>query len=80
MKPGTVKIFDEAGKVTKTVEHKLIYSDQWQKFEGKKDETTRPHLGNNLYAADREKPPVPWKPNTKEAKAMEEVKAKVNQA
>lgn len=56
-----------------------MYSDQWQQFNGAKDEMTRPYLGGNLYAAERVKPPVPWKPNTKEAKAMEEVKAEARQ-
>jgi hypothetical protein len=44
------------------------------KFEGK-DMMSRPSLGANLYAADREKPQVPWKPNVSEDKAMEEAKA-----
>ena len=36
---------------------------------------TRPQLGCNLYAADRDKPVVPYKPNNQEDKMHEEVKA-----
>jgi len=33
---------------------------------------TRPYQGSNMYAADREKPQVPWKPDAKNNKAREE--------
>lgn len=62
VRPGTVNFYDN-GKVIRSKAIKLLQSEKWEKFEGK-NKMTRPQLGCNLYAADREKPQVPWKPNT----------------
>jgi len=42
--------------------------------------TTKPHLGTNMYAADREKPPVPLKLNEPEDSALEEARVKKAEA
>ena len=42
--------------------------------------SSRPHLGGNLYAADRAKPPIPYKPSGNDDKAMEEIRAKQSEA
>ena len=38
--------------------------------------TTQPHLGTNMYAADREKPPIPQKIEEIEDKGIEEARVK----
>lgn len=58
----------------------MIHSDKWVEFSGKPNEMTRPHLGANLYAKNRDPPAVPWKPDTKEAQELEEAKAQHNEA
>lgn len=35
---------------------------------------TRPHLGGNIYAAERKPLPIPWKPNTQADKEIETIK------
>jgi hypothetical protein len=61
----------------KTKQIKLLHSDHWKVFEGNPGTMTRPLLGCNLYAEDRTKPTVPWKPiqGQKEDKQVEEQKA-----
>ena len=44
--------------------------------------TTQPHLGTNMYAADREKPPIPQRIDESESenKLIEEARLKRAQA
>jgi len=71
MKPGTVIIYDKSGNVSSKKELKLVSGEHWEEFIGLKNEMSRPHLGANLYAANREKPPIPWKPDTTESQDIE---------
>jgi hypothetical protein len=41
--------------------------------------TTQPHLGENLFAANRVKPVAPWKPSDLDAKEEEQIKKREEQ-
>jgi len=71
-RPGTVKMYDPStGVVTKEKHIKLCHSDLWKpnpmlrSCQG----TVNPHLGSNMYAQDRAKPPVPVRPEEKDEEA-----------
>ena len=58
---------------------KLMHSDRWEANPNEGNKVTfssRPYLGGNLYAADRAKPPIPYKPSGNDDKVMEEIRAK----
>ena len=38
--------------------------------------TTRPNLGTNIYAANRQPLPIPWKPNTQADQEIEVIKVR----
>ena len=82
-KPGQVIFFNpENGSQARKKMINMMHSDKWQPypFPTRNAQTTRPHLGTNMYAADREKPPIPWKPNSQEDAELERIriqKAKV---
>mmetsp|Transcript_42773 Transcript_42773/g.56489 ORF Transcript_42773/g.56489 Transcript_42773/m.56489 type:complete len:166 (+) Transcript_42773:360-857(+) len=62
-RPGQVKFCGEGGERHKQIE--IAHSEQWVAHpgEGRCEATTKPRLGENIYAEDRTALPVPWKPN-----------------
>ncbi len=90
IKPGLVKFFNpETGKQARTKQIELIHSSQYQPYPASKSTTppdatanqrlaiaTRPHLGANIYAAERKPLPIPWKPNTQADQEIEQIKIK----
>ena len=55
----------------------MLHSDRWEPypFSTRDEQTTKPYLGSNAYAVDREIPPIPWKPNTQEDAEFENMRA-----
>jgi hypothetical protein len=53
-----------------------LHSEHWQ---AGSNEMSRPLLGKNLYAQDRVKPDVPWRPNGKVDKVYEEARVQQQQ-
>lgn len=62
-KPGTCKIYDKSKEVVKEKNINLVHSQYWKPnpYSKRMLNTTQPHLGTNMYAAERVKPPVPQK-------------------
>ena len=54
----------------------MLHSEKWEPYpyETRTECTTRPYLGSNLYADNREVPPIPWKPNTEEDAEFERMR------
>jgi hypothetical protein len=81
-KPGTVTMYNPETGTKINSSHKtikLMHSDRWEANPNEGNKVTfssRPHLGGNLYAADRAKPPIPYKPSGNDDKVMEEIRAK----
>ena len=80
-KPGSITMYDpESGNkiIDGQKNIKLMHSDRWEvnPNQGAKVCSSRPYLGGNLYAADRVKPSVPFKPTGNEDKVIEEIRAK----
>lgn len=67
-KPGTVKYGD--GRPSKQLP--LVHAPHWvpNNFTKRLQGTTQPHLGSNMYAAERVKPPVPLKLEDKDVKKV----------
>jgi len=67
-RPGSMTFFDpESGAKTREKQIKLTHSDRWEANPSTQrldTQSSRPYLGSNLYAADRVKAPIPYKPNT----------------
>lgn len=63
LKPGQVKYYDATGNMRNEKEFPLIQAPHWKQnpFTKRLQGITAPHLGSNMYAADRTKPPVPLK-------------------
>jgi hypothetical protein len=74
-KPGTCRIYsgDGSGSVRKEKEINLLHSKHWQPnpYNRRLQGITQPHLGTNMYAADRVKPPVPLKLDDGNTKPIE---------
>ena len=50
-----------------------MHTDKWKEFKTQDLKLpTRPNIGANLYAVDREKPEVPFRPNNSDDKELEE--------
>ena len=59
-KPGTVILYSSKGEVRERKVCKTVLADRWEEHCLPRNAMTRPLLGANLYAADREKPHVPY--------------------
>ena len=61
----------------RTKQINMLHTDKWEEypFHTRISNTTRPHLGANMYAEERKKPTPPWKPNTVEDAELEKIRA-----
>ena len=76
--PGKVTFYNpDNGSQQRTKQIKMLHSERWNAypFDTRTEKSTRPHFGENMYAANRGPPHVPWKPNTEEDFALEQFRA-----
>ena len=68
VRPGQIKFFNpDTGEETKTKQIDIVHAPKWKPhpstdLQNRMEVTTKPRLGENIYAADRQPLPVPWKP------------------
>lgn len=83
VKPGTVKFFaDNSNNVAREKQINLVHAKFWKPHprqaafnpESRRAEATKPHLGSNIYAADRKPLAVPWKLNSQADKEIENIR------
>ena len=77
-RPGQITFFNpEDGSKLRTKQINMLHSDKWEEypFHTRIAQSTRPHLGTNMYADDRKVPVPPWKPNTSEDAELEKIRA-----
>eukprot|EP00347_Sterkiella_histriomuscorum_P014688 403359928 len=77
-KPGTCKFYDQQKEIVRTKQINLIHAQYWNPnpYTKRMNNTTQPHLGTNMYGADRIKPPIPQKLEEIEDKTLEEARLK----
>ena len=83
IQPGKVIYHDpKTGIESSQKEIPLIQAEKWEAypFNDRISQPTRDWIGSNTYAADRQKLPTPWRPESVNDKVIEQIKQKKQQA